>query len=110
MRICVPCQNADNSRLFFVLAPECMPMAHALAQSARSVQGTLCAQKKGASRAGSYAKGVRAKFRYGVVRFEKRIFLNFDLTPFASRPHLLLRHLTPFAATPGLLQYKTSSA
>ena len=37
-----------------------------------------------ASRAGDYAKGVRAKFRYGVARFGQRVFLNFDLTPFAS--------------------------
>ncbi len=43
-----------------VLAPERMPMAHALARSARFVQGTLRSQKKGgkASRAGDYAKGV----------------------------------------------------
>ena len=29
------------------------------------------------------AKGVRAKFRQGVARCEQRVFLNFDLTPFA---------------------------
>jgi hypothetical protein len=36
------------------------------------------------SRAGNYAKGVRAKFRYGVARSEQWVVLNFDLTPFAS--------------------------
>ena len=35
------------------------------------------------ARAGHYAKGVRAKFRVGVARLESRVFLNFDLTPFA---------------------------
>ena len=29
------------------------------------------------------AKGVRAKFRQGVACCEQRVFLNFDLTPFA---------------------------
>ena len=29
------------------------------------------------------AKGVRAKFRQGVARCEQKVFLNFDLTPFA---------------------------
>ena len=32
----------------------------------------------------NYAKGVRAKFRYIVARFEPGIVLNFDLTPFAA--------------------------
>ena len=36
-----------------------------------------------ARRAGEYANGVSAKFRYGVVRSEQRVVLNFDLTPFA---------------------------
>ena len=35
-------------------------------------------------RAGGYAKGVRAKFRYRVARSEEMVVLNFDLTPFAS--------------------------
>ncbi len=35
------------------------------------------------SLAGGSAKGVRAKFRYGVARSELMVFLNFDLTPFA---------------------------
>ncbi len=67
-------------------------MAHAAAQAAGSAQGTLGWQKKGkASRAGDYAKRVRAKFRYGVARSGQRVFLNFDLTPFAS--------VTPFASS-----------
>ena len=39
-------------------------------------------------RAGGYAKGVRAKFRYGVARSEQRVVLNFDPTPFASKQDL----------------------
>ncbi len=38
--------------------------------------------------AGNDAKGVRAKFRYGVARSEQWVVLNFDLTPFASKQDL----------------------
>ena len=73
--------------------PGRMPMAHALARAARSRSGTLRAAEGGTtSSAGNYAKGVRAKFRYGVARSEQRVVLNFDLTPFAS--------MTPFASDP----------
>ena len=95
--------------------PGRMPMAHALARAARSVQGTLHRQKRAvlgrrsqgeASSAGNDAKGVRAKFRDGVARAEQRVILNFDLTPFASgfacaeQRVILHLDLTPFALTP----------
>ena len=52
------------------------------------------------SRAGTDAKGVRAKFRYGVARSEQRVVLNFDLTPFALTPFASMP--PPFAATQNL--------
>ena len=60
-------------------------------QAGRSVQVTLRAQKgeRTTRRAGNDAKGVRTKFRNGVARAEQWGVLNFDLTPFASLPHLL---------------------
>ena len=42
-----------------------------------------CRPASPGARAADYAKGVRAKFRDGVARFEPRVFLNFDLTPLA---------------------------
>ena len=68
--------------------PPCKPMAHALARAARSMQGTIRAQKgeRTTRRAGNDAKGVGAKFRSGVARSEQWVVLNFDLTPFASDP------------------------
>jgi hypothetical protein len=35
------------------------------------------------TRSGDCAKGVRAKFRYALLRIGEMVVLNFDLTPFA---------------------------
>ena len=52
------------------------------------------------SRAGNDAKGVRAKFRYGVARSDHRAILNFDLTPFASNQDLpTTNHTAPHLFT-----------
>ena len=77
--------------------PGRMPMAHALARAARCVQGTLRAAEGGkTSRSGNDAKGVRAKFRYGVARSEQNVVLNFDLTPFAAKQDLpATNHMDP---------------
>jgi hypothetical protein len=57
------------------------------------------------ARAGNYAKGVRAKFRDGVARSGPRVFLNFDLTPFASSDRVCVQagatHYKPHRAING---------
>ena len=78
--LCTPLVCLDGALPF----NECVhfQVAHLLAGAARSVRVTL-GQRRRVLRAADCAKGVRAKFRLSVARSGQRIFLNFDLTPFA---------------------------
>ena len=86
--LCTPLACIDGVLLFNEYV--CFQAAHSQARAARSVRVTLGVVR--VSCAADCAKGVRAKFRQGVARSELRVFVNFDLTPFAVN-----FDLTPFA-------------
>ena len=85
------------------VAVACKPLlAHFGASTGVCARNSSRAEGPGkTSRAGDNAKGVRAKFRYGVARSGQRVFLNFDLTPFASRDPICVSLSDPFCLHPG---------